>query len=386
MKHLSILGSTGSIGVNTLEVVSCFPEKFTVSALAAGRNLKLLQKQIIAFTPQIVSVQTEKLARELKKSLPKTSRPEIVFGTAGLQTIASMNEVDLVVSALVGAVGLLPTLTAIKSGKNIALANKETLVMAGKLVMQEARRNKVSILPVDSEHSALFQLLTKQGFKDLKALFLTASGGPFLKYSKKQLSQVRPEDALKHPNWKMGKKVTIDSSTMMNKGLEVIEAKWLFNSPLNRIKVLIHPESIVHAMIEFNDGSVFAHMSNPDMRGPISFALSYPERVGTNFPALNLAEVGKLHFMAPSHKKFPCLKLAFRALEDGESMPAVLNAANEIAVSAFLGGRIPFADIPSIIEKTMDLFHPTKIVCMEDVLRADAWARKKARTLEQKLH
>jgi 1-deoxy-D-xylulose-5-phosphate reductoisomerase len=380
------LGSTGSIGVNTLKVVSCFPERYTVKGLAAGRNVKLLKKQILAYAPEIVSVEREQFARELKKSLPRTSRPEIVFGIEGLKTLASLNAVDLVVSALVGSVGLIPTITAIKSGKHIALANKEALVMAGKLVMEEARRKKVIILPVDSEHSALFQLLNNQSSKLLKSLVLTASGGPFLKCPKHKLRYVKPEDALKHPNWKMGKKVTIDSSTLMNKGLEVIEARWLFNCEWKKIRVLVHPESIVHAMVEFNDGSIFAHMSNPDMRGPISYALSYPNRLETELPSLNLTSIGKLQFKDPPHKKFPCLKLAYRALDDCESMPAVLNAANEVAVSAFLARKISFTDIPRITERTMDLFSPKSIKCLEDVLSADSWARKKAHNLTKQLN
>ena len=380
------MGSTGSIGVNTLKVVSCFPEMYRVRGLAAGRNVKLLAQQIVVHAPEIVSVQTEQHARELRKHLPRVSRPEIVFGIEGLKTLAALNTANLVVSALVGSVGLLPTITAIKSGKHIALANKETLVMAGKLVMQEARRNKVCLLPVDSEHSALFQLLKNQGSKELKSLVLTASGGPFLKCAKHRLRHVKPEDALKHPNWKMGKKVTIDSATLMNKGLEIIEARWLFNCELKKIKVLVHPESIVHAMVEFNDGSIFAHMSNPDMRGPISYALSYPKRLDANLPSLDLTSVGKLQFKEPPHKKFPCLKLAYRALDDCESMPAVLNAANEVAVSAFLARKISFTDIPRITEKTMDLFPPTGINCLEDVLFADSWARKKAHNLTKQLN
>jgi 1-deoxy-D-xylulose-5-phosphate reductoisomerase len=386
LKHLSILGSTGSIGVNTLKVVSCFPEIYSVKGLSAGRNIRLLRNQILVHRPEIVSVQTERHARELKKSLPPTSRPEIVFGADGLKILASINSVNLVVSALVGSVGLLPTITAIKNGKNIALANKETLVMAGKLVMKEARKKKVLILPVDSEHSALFQLLKNQNSRELKSLVLTASGGPFLKYAIHKLKHVKPEDALKHPNWEMGKKVTIDSATMMNKGLEVIEARWLFNWEHTKIKVLVHPESIVHAIVEFNDGSIFAHMSNPDMRGPISYALSYPKRLDAGLPSLQLANVGKLQFKEPHHKKFPCLQLAYRALNDCESMPAVLNAANEVAVSAFLAGRIPFTEISRITEKTMDLSPSQNINCLEDVLSADNWARQKAHYLTKQFN
>ncbi len=386
MKYLSILGSTGSIGANTLAVVRQFPERFSIAALSAGSNLKLLLKQIAEFKPRLVSVQTAQLAKELKQALPVTKRPEITFGSEGLQAVAAHVEADLVVSALVGSVGLLPTLTAIRNRKHIALANKEVLVMAGKLIMKEARRNKVTIIPVDSEHSAIFQLLASRRKNQIEAIILTASGGPFLKYSSKQLSRVTPEDALKHPNWKMGKKVTIDSASLMNKGMEVIEAKWLFNIPLEKIKVLIHPQSIVHAMIECKDGSVFAHLSNPDMRGPIAFAISYPRRITPGLPSLNLSEIGTLKFMQPHHRKFPSLNLAYRALEEGETMPAVLNAANEVAVNAFLKRKISFIDIPKVAEKTMDLFQTTRVSSLEDIFEADSWARQKARSLMVKLH
>jgi len=287
LKKLSILGSTGSIGINTLDVVSNSPDKFDIIGLAAGTNFKLLSKQIRVFKPKIVSVLNDRVAIELKKLLVKNCKPEIVYGSEGLALIASLKEVDLVVSAIVGSDGLVPTFTAIRNGKHIALANKETLVMAGKIVMKEARKHNVKIIPVDSEHSAIFQSLRGHKKKHLKSVILTASGGPFLKYSNKRLANVTPEEALKHPNWKMGKKVTVDSSSLMNKGLEVIEAKWLFDIPLNKIKVYIHPQSIVHAMVEYIDGSVIAQLSNPDMRGPISYALSQPERINTKLPSLN---------------------------------------------------------------------------------------------------
>jgi 1-deoxy-D-xylulose-5-phosphate reductoisomerase len=386
LKRLSILGSTGSIGVNTLDVVSHCADHFTVIALAAGRNLKRLIEQITLYKPQLVSVSTETAARELKKLLPRDRRPDIVFGDQGLHTVASISEVDLVVSAIVGAAGLIPTLTAIKHGKDVGLANKETLVMAGKIVMQEARNNNVKIIPIDSEHSALFQLLARKGNKQLKSIVLTASGGPFLKHTYKQLLQVTREAALKHPNWKMGHKVTIDSATLMNKGLEVIEAKWLFSIPLEKINVFIHPQSIVHALVEYIDGSVIAHLSYPDMRGPIAYALNYPKRMSTHLKPLNLLNIGTLNFIPPNSKKFPSLQLAYRALEDGETMPAVLNAANEVAVSAFLKKNIRFVDIPRVTEKTMDLFHPKKITSLEDVLTADKWARQKAQTIISQLH
>jgi len=284
----------------------------------------------------------------------------------------------MVVSAIVGAAGLVPTSKAITSGKQVALANKETLVMAGKLIMREARKHRVAIIPVDSEHSALFQLLRGRNSAQTKAVILTASGGPFLKFTVQQLARVRPEHALRHPNWKMGKKVTVDSATLMNKGLEVIEARWLFNMPLEKIRVYVHPQSIVHAMVELRDGNVLAHLSNPDMRGPIGHALFYPDSMPDHLPSVNLARIGTLQFCDPDVKKFRCLRLAYLALEAGETMPAVLNAANEVAVNAFLSRRIRFTDIPVVNEKTMDRFKPAAIHSIDDVLTADAWARQKA--------
>ena len=378
LKRLSILGSTGSIGVNTLDVVSRFPDRFSIIGLAAGTNLKLLKDQIRAFKPRIVSVLTDTLAMELKRLLPRNCRPEIVYGDEGLSIIASLKEVDMVVSAIVGSAGLNPTFTAVKRGKHIALANKETLVMAGKIMMMEASKQKAKIIPIDSEHSAIFQSLQGHRKKYLKTIILTASGGPFLRYSYKKLASVTPKEALKHPKWKMGKKVTIDSASLMNKGLEVIEAKWLFDITLKKIKVYIHPQSVVHAMVEYIDGSVVAQLSHPDMRGPISYALSYPERMPIELSSLNLLDVGNLSFITPNLKKFPALGLAYRALEDGETMPAVLNAANEVAVGAFLNRKIRFTDIPKIVKKTMDVHNPRKISCLEDVLIANEWARQKA--------
>lgn len=378
VKRLTILGSTGSIGVNTLDVVSSFPDKFRIIGLTAGTNLKLLKEQIKTFKPRIVSVLTDTLAKELRQCLPRNSKPEIVYGDKGLTLIAGLRKVDMLVSALVGSAGLIPTFTAIKRGIPIALANKEVLVMAGKIMMKEARKHSVKIIPVDSEHSAIFQSLQGHRKRYLKQIILTASGGPFLKYSNKRLKTVTPREALRHPKWKMGKKVTIDSASLMNKGLEVIEAKWLFDVPYQKIKVYIHPQSIVHAMVEYSDGSVIAQLSHPDMRGPISYALSYPERIDTKLPTLNLLEVEKLSFIPPNIKKFPALGLAYRALEDGETMPAVLNAANEVAVNAFLKKKVNFTDIPAIAERTMDLHQSKNINCIEDVLMADRWARQKA--------
>jgi len=378
LKHLSILGSTGSIGVNTLDVVSRFPDKFNIIGLAAGTNLSLLKVQIKVHKPKIVSVLTDSLAKKLKKSLPSGYKPEIVYGSEGIALVAGIKKADMVVSALVGSAGLLPTFAAIKRGKHVALANKETLVMAGKIMMKEARKHKIKILPVDSEHSAIFQSLQGHKKKYLKNIILTASGGPFLRYSNKKLKTATLKEALKHPKWKMGEKVTIDSASLMNKGLEVIEARWLFDVPSENIKVFIHPQSVVHAMVEYTDGSMIAQLSHPDMRGPISYALSYPERIPSGLSFLNLLEVGKLDFIKPDLKKFPALGLAYRALKDGETMPAVLNAANELAVKAFLNRKILFTDIPKISKKTMDVHQPRKVSCIEDVLIADNWARQKA--------
>lgn len=386
MKNISILGSTGSIGVNTLDVVCRFPDNFNVIGLAAGTNLKVLKDQIKVFKPQVVSVLTDILAMKLEKSLPKDCKPEIVYGREGIVLVACLKNVDMVVSALVGSDGLMPTFKAVERGKDIALANKETLVIAGKIIMREARRHKVRIIPVDSEHSAIFQSMQGHKKKFLKSIILTASGGPFLRYSYKKLETVTPKEALKHPNWKMGKKVTIDSASLMNKGLEVIEAKWLFDVPFEKIKVYVHPQSVVHAMVEYSDGSVIAQLSHPDMRGPISYALSYPDRIPNGITSLDLLEIGKLSFIPPDMKKFPALGLAYRALEEGETMPAVLNAANELAVSAFLNNSINFTDITKIVRKTMDIHQPQKISCIEDVLIADRWARQKAEEIISQLN
>jgi 1-deoxy-D-xylulose-5-phosphate reductoisomerase len=385
LKRLSVLGSTGSIGVNTLDVVRQFPQRFTIVGLAAGTNLALLREQIRTFKPTIVSVLTDTLAKELKRNLSRDCAPEIVYGEEGMQEVARVSETDMVVSAIVGSAGLLPTLAAIKSGKDIALANKETLVMAGKLMMKKARDHRVKIVPVDSEHSAIFQVLQGQSKKNINTIILTASGGPFLKYSLKKLETVTPKEALAHPNWKMGKKVTIDSASLMNKGLEVIEAHWLFDIPPEKIKVYIHPQSIVHAMVEYIDRSVIAQLSMPDMRGPIAYALSYPERIPTELLSLNLLDIGKLSFIPPNLKNFPSLGLAYSALRQGGSMPAVLNASNEVAVSAFLKRKIRFTTIPRLVEKAMSLHSPQNISCLEEVMEVDRWARAKAEELATSL-
>jgi 1-deoxy-D-xylulose-5-phosphate reductoisomerase len=380
MKKLGILGSTGSIGVSTLEIAAAHRDRFEVVALTAGSNLELLQRQIEEFSPRLVAVATEELARELASMLTAKG-PEILCGVQGLIAAATAAEIDMVVAAIVGAAGLIPTAAAIKAGKDVALANKETLVTAGRLIMELVEQQGVKLYPVDSEHSAVFQSLQGHRSEDVKRIILTASGGPFLNYPPEKLAQVSVADALNHPNWSMGKKITIDSATMMNKGLEVIEARWLFDVPAERIAVNIHPQSIVHSMVEYVDGCVMAQLGVPDMKAPIAYALTYPERVPTGVKPLDLTALAGLSFFNPDHDRFPALGLAYRALEGGESLPAVLNAANEVAVEAFLRGIIRFTEIPTVIERTMDLHHPHSFATIEDVLIADRWGREKAREI-----
>jgi 1-deoxy-D-xylulose-5-phosphate reductoisomerase len=380
MKRLSILGSTGSIGVNTLRLVGQFSERFEVVSLSAGRNVQLLKQQILQFRPKIVSVLNKELSDALRKELPDVS-VEIVNGIEGLIQVAIHPEVDQVVSAIVGAVGLIPTLSAIKAGKSIALANKESLVMAGKILMEEARRNQVQIFPVDSEHSAIFQSLLGHQKEDVHRLILTASGGPFRNLSLSRLSDVTVKEALNHPHWEMGKKITIDSASLMNKGLEVIEAHWLFGIPVEKIHVLIHPQSVIHSMVEYIDGSIVAQMGITDMRIPISYALSFPERLGLNLPPLDLSKSEALTFSVPDSERFPCLKLAYQSIEIGETMPAVLNAVNEVAVNAFMDGTIRFTEIPLLIQGVMESHEVKPVHTVEDILKADHWAREKTKAL-----
>ncbi len=380
MKRLSILGSTGSIGVNTLHIVSQFPERFEVISLSAGRNSKLLKQQILQFRPKIVSVLNKELSETLRSELSHIP-VEIVHGVEGLIQVATHPEVDQVVSAIVGAVGLIPTLSAIKTGKPIALANKETLVMAGKIVMEEAKQNHVQILPVDSEHSAIFQALLGHRKEDIHRLILTASGGPFLNLPPSRLQEVTVKEALHHPRWEMGKKITIDSASLMNKGLEVIEAHWLFDIPIERIGILIHPQSVVHSMVEYVDGSMVAQMGIPDMRIPISYALSFPERLPLDLPRLDLSRNGALNFSQPDLERFPCLKLAYQALQTGETLPAVLNAANEIAVNAFLEGSLKFTEIPLCVQRVMGEHEVKTVHTVEDILKADHWARERSKAI-----
>ncbi|NIO04438.1 MAG: 1-deoxy-D-xylulose-5-phosphate reductoisomerase [Proteobacteria bacterium] len=377
MKRLAVLGSTGSIGVQTLDIAESFSERFQIVALGAGRNIDLLKEQIEQFRPHTVSVFSEALAQKLANQL--SAPPEIVHGIEGLIQVATLDEVDMVISALVGAVGLVPTLSAVKAKKNIALANKESLVMGGKIVMEEARRMGVDILPIDSEHCAIFQSMVGHHREDVHRIILTASGGPFLHYPMEKLENVTPQEALRHPRWEMGKKVTIDSATLMNKGLEIIEAHWLFNIPVERIDVQIHPQSVVHSMVEYTDGSIVAQMGITDMRIPISYALSYPERLTLQLPPLDLCEIGELTFFRPDRSRFPALELATHAITIGETMPAVLNAANELAVNAYLRGALKFIEIPRIVEATMDAHKIQSVQTVDDVLKADHWARETAR-------
>ncbi len=379
MKKLSVLGSTGSIGVQTLSIVEDFSDRFQIVALGAGRNIELLKAQIARFRPMIVSTLTEALAHELSRQLQDP--PEIVHGIEGLIRVATCEEVDMVVSALVGAVGLVPTLSAIKAGKRIALANKESLVMGGKILMEEAHRRRLDILPVDSEHSAIFQSMAGHQKKDIHRIILTASGGPFLHHPVEGLSEVSPDEALRHPRWEMGKKVTVDSATLMNKGLEIIEAHWLFDMPIEKIHVQIHPQSVVHSMVEYVDGSIVAQMGIADMRVPISYALSYPDRLNLDIPRLDLVRVGELTFFRPDENRFPALALAIRAIRIGETMPAVLNAANELAVYGYLKGRLTFTEIPEVVDAVMEAHRIQSVQTIDDILRADQWAREKAKEI-----
>ncbi len=378
MKRIAILGSTGSIGCSSLKVIEAHPEAYQVAALAAGKNMDLLAGQIQKFRPREVAVLGEEQVESLKERLGRGQGTRIVSGKEGVIHLATLDEVDTVISAITGAAGLVPTYAAIRAGKNIALANKETMVMAGPLVMEEAKRRGVVVLPVDSEHSAILQCLQGHPRDDVRRVILTASGGPFRDFSYEEMETVTPEQALKHPSWNMGPKITVDSATLMNKGLELIEARWLFELEIQQIHILIHPQSVVHSMVEYRDGSIIAQLGIPDMITPISYALSYPRHLDTKLPALDLDQVGTLRFMKPDARKFRCLDLALRAAEIGESMPAVLNGANEVAVELFLQGRIGFLQIPSLIERTMEAHSSFAIDQIEKVMEANAWARQRA--------
>ena len=385
VKTLALLGSTGSIGRNVCAVARQYPDRFQIAALAAGRNVEELARQAVEFDPAIISVAEERNLDALAALLPAAYKKRLRFGEAGLLAAATEGEADTVVNALVGAVGLKPTWAALRAGKNLALANKETLVMAGELVMAEAARRGLSLLPIDSEHSAIFQSLQAGRREDVAKLILTASGGPFRTLSPAELDGVTPKDALAHPNWSMGKKITIDSATLMNKGLELIEARWLFDVEPSRLEVLVHPQSVVHSLVEFTDGAVVAQLGIPDMRIPIALALSFPERLPLDLPRLNLAQIARLDFEAPDAERFPALKLALEALEAGGLRPAVLNAANEIAVAAFLDGRIRFPGITALVAETLAQFDAgdaqSAAPDIDAILAADAEARARATEL-----
>jgi 1-deoxy-D-xylulose-5-phosphate reductoisomerase len=379
MKQIAILGSTGSIGRNTLRVVESLNGDFKVAALGAGTSAALLAEQITQFQPRIVAVADEACAELLERELHQRNyshKPHIGIGIEGLCEVAVCEEAEIVIGAVVGALGLLPTYRALEAGRRVALANKETLVVAGELMTRAAEKSGAELLPVDSEHNALHQCLRGEQHREVKRLILTASGGPFRTASKEVIENATPAEALKHPTWQMGDKITIDSATMMNKGLEVIEAHWLFKRSADEISIVVHPQSVVHSMIELIDGSIIAQMGVTDMRHAIQYALTYPARQTAELPPLNLAACGKLEFYEPDTERFPCIALAYQALRAGGTMPAVLNAANEIAVAAFLDERIKFGQIPMLIQAACEAHLPQPVTDLEAVFAADAWARQ----------
>jgi 1-deoxy-D-xylulose-5-phosphate reductoisomerase len=380
MKRIAILGSTGSIGRSALDIVSAHRDRFRVTVLTAGSNVALLDKQVESFAPDVVAVADNKAARELKRRIGKkrASLLTILSGQDGIADAAAYEDSDFVLSAIVGAAGLIPTLSAVRSGKTIGLANKEALVMAGRILISESKKYRSKIIPVDSEHSAIFQCIEGHRKAAIRSIILTASGGPFAERRPADMVDITPEEALKHPRWKMGKKITIDSATLMNKGFEVIEAHHLFGLPHQSIDVVIHPQSIVHSIVEFKDRSCIAQLSVPDMKGPIAYALTYPQRIDNIIDRLSLHEIGTLTFKKPKKISFPCLSYAYRALEAGGTMPSVLNAANEVAVNAFLKGIIRFTEIPVIIRKTMEEHTVRSDTELHAVIEADQWARKTA--------
>ncbi len=380
MKNIAILGSTGSIGTQCLDIISDFPDKFAVKALSCQSNIKLLREQAEKFKPEHIAVFSDEAYQTLKRE--GLSYPvQIHYGMEGLLYISKLERVDIVLTSVVGNIGLLPTIEAINAGKDVALANKETLVTAGSIIMPLAREKNVQILPVDSEHSALFQALQGNKVSDIRRIILTASGGPFRGKSKDELKEVSAAQALKHPNWSMGRKISIDSATLMNKGLEVIEAKWLFDVEVDQIDVVVHPESIIHSMIEYKDSSIMAQMGLPDMKLPIIYALNYPNRLETKLESLDFMRMNQLNFEVPDQETFPCLRLAYDALRAGGTMPTVLNAANEVLVNQFLDGDITFYDIPEKIEKLMlehdNILNPN----IEDILQVDKVTRERVRNI-----
>lgn len=379
-KNIAILGSTGSIGTQTLDVIRDIGG-INVKAMSTNTRIDLFEKQIREFKPELVCVMNCEKAEELKSNIADMN-VKVTTGMEGLIEVATFDGTDTVVNSVVGNIGLVPTVEAIKAKKNIALANKETLVTSGELVMKLLKENNVKMYPVDSEHSAIFQSLQGNEGNKIDKIFLTASGGPFRNWE--DVSKVTVDDALKHPNWDMGKKITIDSATLMNKGLEVIEAKWLFDVSLEQIEVLVHPQSIIHSMVGYEDGAVIAQLGLPDMKVPIQYALTYPKRLLNSFPKIDFLEYCNLTFEKPKIDKFPCLGLAYRAIKTGGTLPTVLNAANEIAVGRFIEREINFTDIPRLIEMAMDAYNVKYNYTLEDVLKADSWAREYTKNLEVK--
>ena len=384
IRHLTILGSTGSIGVSTLDVVTRHPNRFQIIALTANHSIEKMLEQCRLFRPRYAVMLDKGSGEKLQMAIREAGiATEVMWGVESLEKVASLPEVDTVMAAIVGAAGIRPTFAAARAGKNVLLANKETLVMAGRIFMDVVKQHHATLLPIDSEHNAIFQSLPHHFTGDLAAvgvrrILLTASGGPFRQSSLASLEQVTPEQACAHPNWVMGKKISVDSATMMNKGLEVIEAHWLFNAAPEKIQVVIHPQSVIHSMVEYVDGSVLAQLGNPDMRTPIAHALGLPDRIETGVAPLDMFKIGRLDFEAPDFKRFPCLGLAYQALAAGGSTPAILNAANEVAVESFLKRRMPFTAIPIMIEQVMQSVSRKGIASLEDVLEADREARETA--------
>lgn len=374
MKTIALFGSTGSIGLNVLEVVRSNPDQFRVACLTARSSVEQLAQQALEFRPEVVCLTDERLVPELKRHLSGLS-VRVVGGPGALAEVAREASYDQMIGAMVGSAGLLPTIEAITSGRQVGLANKETLVVAGEIVNKLLAKHRVDLIPIDSEHSALFQCMAGENPAAIDRLILTASGGPFLHTPAVEFDRITPEKALKHPNWNMGAKITIDSATLMNKGLEIIEAHWLFGVSPERIHVVIHPQSIIHSMVQFVDSSVKAQMGLPDMKVPIQYAMSYPHRIRNGFESLDLIKVGRLDFFEPDRERFPCIQLAYDALNELGTMPAVLNAANEIAVGLFLNRQIAFTDIPRLIAQAMSHHHKVSTPELEDVLDADRWAR-----------
>ena len=392
MQNITILGSTGTIGLQTLDVISRHANKYKAYALAANSNVDALYKQCLRFKPNFAVLLDEKAALELQEKLKAhNSATQVLAGLSGLIQVSSDESVDSVMAAIVGAAGLQPAMAAAHAGKRILLANKETLVMAGSLFMEAVKQGGATLLPIDSEHNAIFQVMPPQHLNQLadggvRKVILTASGGPFRLYTQAQLGNVTPELALKHPNWVMGAKITIDSASLMNKGLEVIEAHWLFNAKPSQIDVVVHPQSIIHSMVEYVDGSVLAQLSNPDMRTPIAYALAYPNRIESGVASLNLLEIGKLEFEAPDKKRFPCLQLAYDALQLGGTAPAILNAVNEVAVAAFLANKIHFLEIASLITTALKTIKIDPVSSIEQLISADNEARSFAQGCLRKSH